>query len=74
MDNETRMYQKMYHILLQAEGEALSCLKERNYGSAERLLQEALLEAEDVYVRWEEEQEEVPGRSGGAASGEDVGK
>ncbi len=54
MDDEARMYQQMYHILLRAGELALSHIKDKNYGFAEELLQEALLEAENTYVEWEE--------------------
>ena len=55
MDDEARMYQQMYHILLRAGELALSHIKDKNYGFAEELLQEALLEAENTYVEWEEQ-------------------
>ena len=57
MTSEARMYQKMYHILVVAAEMALTDIKSNNYGSVYECLEDALLEAEDVFISWEESEE-----------------
>ena len=55
MTDEARMYQKMYHLLVGAAEDAITALK--NGGSQQPavwLLQKALRDAEELYVRWDE--------------------
>lgn len=54
MTDEARMYQKMYHLLVDAAEDAITALENGGSQPAVWLLQKALRDAEDLYVRWDE--------------------
>lgn len=54
MTDEARMYQKMYHLLVGAAEDAITTLEHGGTQSAVWLLQKALQDAEELYIRWDE--------------------
>ena len=59
MTSEAKMYQKMYHILTAAADGALFAIKNKDYQGAGEVLKKAMLEAEDVYILWEESEDQL---------------
>lgn len=57
MTSEARMYQKMYHILVNAVEMAILDIKGKTFQEVGENLKTALLEAEDVYILWEESED-----------------